>query len=437
MLTLLLLALVGLVPQALAFQYKGVSLGLWLLIEPFITPSLFLEFNKTSNALIPVDEYHYTKRLGKKEAKSRLAHHWDTFITEDDFAEIKEYGLNLVRIPFGYWAFGMLDDDPYVSGQEEYIDKAIGWAHNNSLKVMLDLHGVPGSQNGFDNSGNRTIYPGFFNSTAYVNLTLDILEYVFDKYGLGGEIDAQYPGTVISIEVLNEPYVPGGLSLRKVRQFYDDTFDIASDVFGNETTLAYQEAFQSIGYWDSWKQDANILIDHHHYEIFGADAVNMTIAEHIASIKSYAGNINKESHAAIVGEWSGALTDCTPWLNGVGYGSRYEGTKPYTNDRIGDCSNINNWDEWSDTRKNNTRKFIEIQLEQYTNFTDGFIFWTWKTETAIEWSFQKLVQYELMPQPLSERIFIKNGTDISVKKSAAPALRVSMAVFFICLVSMI
>ncbi len=29
------------------------------------------------------------------------------------------------------------------------------WANEIGLKILLDLHGAPGSQNGFDNSGRR------------------------------------------------------------------------------------------------------------------------------------------------------------------------------------------------------------------------------------------------------------------------------------------
>jgi glucan 1,3-beta-glucosidase len=42
-----------------------------------------------------------------------------------------------------------------LQGQAEYLDRAIGWARKYNVKVILDLHGAPGSQNGFDNSGQR------------------------------------------------------------------------------------------------------------------------------------------------------------------------------------------------------------------------------------------------------------------------------------------
>lgn len=88
-----------------------------------------------------VDEYTYTKTLGKSEASSRLTNHWNTWITQQDFNQIAAAGLNHVRIPIGYWAISPLAGDPYVQGQLTVLDQAITWARGAGLKVLLDLHG--------------------------------------------------------------------------------------------------------------------------------------------------------------------------------------------------------------------------------------------------------------------------------------------------------
>lgn len=49
--------------------------------------------------------------------------------------------MNHVRIPIGYWAVRPKAGDPYVSGQLEFLDRAITWAGNVGLKVWIDLHG--------------------------------------------------------------------------------------------------------------------------------------------------------------------------------------------------------------------------------------------------------------------------------------------------------
>ena len=54
----------------------------------------------------------------------------------------------------------------------------------------------------------------------------------------------------------------------------------------------------------------NIIIDHHHYEVFTESQVALNVSTHLENIKNYASAIGKEKAKAIVGEWSAALTDC-------------------------------------------------------------------------------------------------------------------------------
>jgi glucan 1,3-beta-glucosidase len=60
------------------------------------------------------------------------------------------FRLNHVRIPIGYWAYDVGPGEPYITGQHNYLLKAIGWAATYNLKVIIDLHGAPGSQNGYE-----------------------------------------------------------------------------------------------------------------------------------------------------------------------------------------------------------------------------------------------------------------------------------------------
>lgn len=68
-------------------------------------------------------------------------------ITEQDMSKIASLGLNTVRIPIGYWACDIVDE-PYVQGQVVHLKNALRWAKTYDIDVMVDLHGLPGSQNG-------------------------------------------------------------------------------------------------------------------------------------------------------------------------------------------------------------------------------------------------------------------------------------------------
>lgn len=69
--------------------------------------------------------------------------------TSVDGADRFSRRLNHVRIPIGYWAFQVGPGEPYIQGQLPYLKNAVQWAGNHGLKVIVDLHGAPGSQNGF------------------------------------------------------------------------------------------------------------------------------------------------------------------------------------------------------------------------------------------------------------------------------------------------
>ena len=95
-----------------------------------------------------VDQWTFDSTDG---AESKLQQHWSTYFTEADVKKIASYGINVLRIPIGYWSYDNAGT-PYVKGADAYLEKAIGWARNAGLKVLVDCHGSPGSQNGFDNS---------------------------------------------------------------------------------------------------------------------------------------------------------------------------------------------------------------------------------------------------------------------------------------------
>jgi glucan 1,3-beta-glucosidase len=134
-------------------------------MQPWITPSLF---DNTNNTNI-VDEWTFGQFQSYDVAYKTLVNHWNTWITEDDFKAIAEAGcavglliqyallnaearfvrLNHVRIPIGYWAFQVGLGEPYVQGQLPYLRSAINWATKYKLNVIIDLHGAPGSQNGY------------------------------------------------------------------------------------------------------------------------------------------------------------------------------------------------------------------------------------------------------------------------------------------------
>lgn len=94
---------------------------------------------------------------------------------------------------------------------------------------------------------------------------------------------------------------------------------------------------------------------------------------------------------------------CAKWLNGLGKGARYDGSLPGYGYH-GSCNGKSTGTVAAlpAADKDNLRHFIEAQLDAYERRT-GWIFWTWKTESAPEWDMQELLANGLFPQPLTAR----------------------------------
>ncbi|KAK1920197.1 hypothetical protein P3342_002493 [Pyrenophora teres f. teres] len=382
-------------------KVRGVNIGGWLVLEPYITPSIFEKYSSDDK---PVhDEWTLCEKVGQSKCAEALKAHWEDFVSLNDFKKIKSAGFNIVRIPVGYWIF-VEPWGPYTQGAAPYLDRAIEWARQTGLKVVIDLHGAPKSQNGFDHSGHKQAAPGWGDHDS-VSYTLAALEVLEKKYATPKMQDV-----VVAIEFLNEPYLKK-LDIATVKQFYRDAFN-------NLRMISNMTAMMHDGFYDpQWlngfltPQDGNsqgAVVDHHEYHIFDSGLLSMSIDQHVALVCKSVSNYDGSDKPTVIGEWSGALTDCAPHLNGFKAGSRMEGTfasSPYVGSCTGKSGPISSWSqEW----KNDVRRYIEAQLDAFNTKTRGYFFWNFKTEGhAGEWDLFELLDNDVFPQPLDNRRFGK------------------------------
>lgn len=87
-------------------QIRGVNLGGWMVLEPWITPSLFYQFLGKDESSTALDIYSFCKVLGPKEANKQLRRHWDTWLTEDIINELAQSNaVNSLRLPVGDYMY--------------------------------------------------------------------------------------------------------------------------------------------------------------------------------------------------------------------------------------------------------------------------------------------------------------------------------------------
>ncbi|TVY93219.1 Glucan 1,3-beta-glucosidase [Lachnellula willkommii] len=347
-----------------------------------------------------VDEFTLTGKLGTDAAYNILKPHWDSWVTFADFQKIANAGFNTVRIPIGYWAYGNLENgETFTPGAAPYIDAAIDWARGTGLKVWIDLHGVPGSQNGFDNSGQKLDKPTWQSGDS-VAQTLSVLQTITNKYA-----QTQYQDVVVAIELLNEP-LSSELNFDELKDFYRNGFNQVRDV--SDTTVMIHDGFVTPSTYNGFlstsdNNSKNVVVDHHEYQVFSNEFVAMQNWQHrqlvCNNVASYASGTDKW---VVVGEWTAAETDCAPALNGYNIGSRYDGTYPNST-YVGSCADKNNIANWDDDMRGDTKGYIEAQISAFESHTQGWVFWNFKTETAQEWDAFALLDAGIFPQPLTSQ----------------------------------
>lgn len=138
---------------------------------------------------------------------------------------------------------------------------------------MIDLHGAPGSQNGFDNSyvpdplssllhldkatassrnelttrGLRSTREWFRNSTN-LDRTISALSTLSSDF-----TDASYNRTVIAIELVNEPFPQSPDEVGFLRDFYQKAYGAVRGASKDtDMVVALDAAFQGLGVWEGF-----------------------------------------------------------------------------------------------------------------------------------------------------------------------------------------
>lgn len=357
-------------------KVRGVNLGGWLVLEKWMTPSVF-------EGLDAVDETRYCVELGVK-AEPALKKHWDSFITREDFVWLANIGINAVRIPLGHWIFG--PDYPYhasygevshpfVSGGIAVLDRAFDWAEELGLLIVLDLHAAPGCQNGFDNGGIKDVCE-WHTKPEYIEHSLSVLERLAERYHRRPALHA--------IEVLNEPR--WDIDTELLKKYNTDAYHrIRKYCRAEDVAVVYHDGFRSFREYTGFLAEpefSNVVLDIHRYQCFVREDIDTDIYGHMQKAciewKNEADAIINELGWTYVGEWSLGLDlkMLSLWA---------EGPFNYALQEMDDFQ--------MDVAY---RGYAAAQLATFEKYL-GWFFWSYKTETAAAWSFRDCVDRGWFP----------------------------------------
>ncbi len=252
-------------------KVKGVNLGNWLVLEKWMNPALF-------EGTTAEDEYNLPLQLDPAVYEARIKIHRSEYISERDFITIKSWGLDTVRIPVPYFIFG--DRAPFIGCIEE-LDKAFNWAERYGLKILIDLHTAPMSQNGFDNGGISGVIR-WAQIPEEVEFELSVLERLAERYGKREGL--------WGIEVINEPIMESMWNQMKpmerypaadpalaegstfisqefLRQYYLDAYDVIRPHIADDKYIVMHDGFEMMAWKDFMQEDKydRAVLDTHLY----------------------------------------------------------------------------------------------------------------------------------------------------------------------------
>jgi len=349
--------------DALSSPWHGVSLGGWLLLEPGPSYPLFAH-HPAQDGEEARCEWDLMKqlrqKLGKKRSVEVLKVHRDTHITKADFERIRACGLNAVRLPFGYWVVTEpRANEPYIGSALEYVDRAVDWAEECGLQIVLDLHGCPGSESSEAPCGRRQRPASRWNWRHWdMARTLQILDMLAKRYSSRR--------CVTGIAVCNEP--SGSVPCASLLRYYSQAVDRIRKAGMPASRVAvvlpvFQRPEGEVAFMKKWwsmtrGRHRNVCFDAHCYHCFENEFNGKSLAQQLRAVEENAKFLRE--YPVVVGEWSLALGVAT-WC---------------TAGEMGEDEIIS--------------IFGAQQLGALQEASHGSFFWTWKEcPENKEWNFQQ------------------------------------------------
>ncbi|KAF9479381.1 ectomycorrhiza-upregulated exo-beta-1,3-glucanase GH5 [Pholiota conissans] len=386
-----------------ANRIYGVNLGGWFVLEPFITPALYQKYPGA------IDEWTLSTLMAADTSAgggiSQIEDHYKTFITEQDIAQIAGAGLNWIRLPIPFWAIDKWNDEPFLEKVSwKYILQALQWCRKYGLRVKLDLHTIPGSQNAFNHSGKDGQIDflmgvmGMANAQRAINYIRIITEFISQP---------EWSNVVPIFGIINEAEIKL-IGTTEMRGFYREVYDMIRGITGigagKGPYISIHDGFQALDQWVGFLQNGDrVALDTHPYFAFdgqsntapidtgtGADAGGTWPQ---SACNSWGGELNTSRSnfgVTFAGEFSNGFNDCGLFVRGVG-GQPVFG---------GDCSTWTDSTNWTPSIKAGVQAFAMASMDALGDW----FFWTWKignsTKGIVEaplWSYQLGLENGWMP----------------------------------------
>ena len=178
-------------------QLKGLNLGGWLVMEPWMCPA---DSGGLPDTYSIISELDSRPGFGVATEQSLIRTYQTNWITATDLDNLTNGGFNCVRVPVWWGNFYSITNTT-SSGWRSDAFTVLDWLVTNcasrGIYVVIDMHGVVGGQSTSDTTGQQNQNQYWTNSTDQSETTY-----------LWTQIAAHYNGnsTVAGYDLINEPY---------------------------------------------------------------------------------------------------------------------------------------------------------------------------------------------------------------------------------------
>lgn len=165
--------------------------------------------------------------LNQEKINELWSIYYKSYCQEIDFQNIKEIGLNTIRLPMYYRNFLEGEDDKLVMKENafEFIDYFLENAKKYDLKVILDMHGVVGGQSGNEHSGTRRTE--FWTNEVYQKEMCDLWKNIASYY-LNERKDLA--STILAYDLINEPALDKKVTTKREWDVMDKMYKAIREV---------------------------------------------------------------------------------------------------------------------------------------------------------------------------------------------------------------
>ena len=200
---------------------RGTNFGGWGIMEdwfcPYTNPAGCDPVYKTLES-----------RFGSEKVRALFQTYRSNWITEIDYQNVAQLGMNVVRLPIWYRNFQSDDNGTWyrtADGRIDFseLDAVVSLCKKYGLYLIIDLHGLPGYQNDYDHCGqskSMSLFDDTPQGKRYREVVTDFWV----------ELAGHYAGesTIAMYDLMNEPL---GTNVTRDGSFQQTFWDLSNDLY--------------------------------------------------------------------------------------------------------------------------------------------------------------------------------------------------------------